>query len=90
MKGLLSEQAEQALIEKVIIAVNEGLSQLTEKSDSKMFMNKKELCEFLSVANNTFDEYLVTEMPFVRVGSKKVYIRTEVINHLKRKQETMI
>ncbi len=84
--GLLSHEAEQTLIDTVVAIVKSSIQQ----HEPEQYLNKKELVEYLKIVNNTFDTYLAGSIPFVRVGSKKLYIKSEVDKFLKSKQETII
>lgn len=83
--GLLSNEAEQTLIESVLAIVKSSIQQEPEQ-----YFNKKELVEYLNIVNNTFDAYLAARLPFVRIGSKRLYIKSEVDKFLKSNQETII
>ncbi|QCA29168.1 DNA-binding protein [Vagococcus xieshaowenii] len=88
---LLSSEVEQALINELSTKVFQTIEQMVKDSDPiPEVMNKVELGKFLNMANNTLDKYLIQEIPFIRVGTSKRYIKSEVIEFLKSKQETIL
>lgn len=88
---LLSTEAETQLINELSFKILSKVEEMTEeKKEVPDIMNKAELCKYLNIANNSFDDYLAAEMPFIRIGRNKRYLKKEVDRFLLSKLETIV
>lgn len=84
---LLSEEAEEQLIAQVTEANVKSMEKLLKINSLPDVLKKSEVVSLLRVCNNTADKYLIAYLPFIRIGSDKRWIKSEVLRVLKERQE---
>lgn len=84
---LLSEEAEKQIVDQVTLAAKESIDQILKLNSVPEVMKKGELVDMLNICNNSADKYLIAYFPFIRVGSEKRWIKSEVLRVLKERQE---
>ncbi|MDR2834452.1 MAG: helix-turn-helix domain-containing protein [Streptococcaceae bacterium] len=76
--GVLSNDTEQQLVKEI----KELLAEKMKKNHTSNLMNKKEVCKYLNISNNTFDKYMYHVLPFIQIGSSRRWEKNEVLEYL--------
>ncbi|MDT2824177.1 helix-turn-helix transcriptional regulator [Vagococcus lutrae] len=48
-------------------------------------LNKKEICAYLNVSNNTLDNWILKGLPVIKIGRIRRFSKNDVVNWLKER-----
>ncbi|QCX25758.1 helix-turn-helix domain-containing protein [Companilactobacillus futsaii] len=77
---LLSDEQKTSLQQDIFKMVNDSLEQAKKGTgiNSKEWLKKYEACNYLGVANNTFDQFIKRGLPSHTINNKTFYNRKEI------------
>ena len=82
-----TKQLETELAQQVLVLVKDGIQKATK--NTRPYLNRKEIAEYLGVAPATINHWASLGMPVAIIDGRKLYGKESVSNWLKSKEKTV-
>ncbi|MGT2800995.1 helix-turn-helix transcriptional regulator [Streptococcus marmotae] len=84
MEVILSEQYSNQLQQQIYNLIMCEINNIRQNNNLESpFLNKKQVCDYLSISNNTLDSWIERGLPVIRIGKILRFDRKEINRWIK-------